>query len=318
MGAIVGGFASTHALTFMEPSEWDEFRGRIAAAYERRYGIPPKPLPEVVDAIAAESDEANEARYRRIRDAISRLRSEIAALAPDVIVLVGDDQNENFPEGQVLPQIAIFTGDDYELGGRAEGVRVSSSPGLASAILRRAVEDGFDVAFVPSLIDGKLSSHAHYQIIQHVIGNTSAAIIPVFVNALHQPAPSPARCVSLGESIAKAVQAWPEDTRVAVIGSGGLSHFTSGYPWKDYTGGYAFGSISVDFDRRIVDQMGRGDLGSLRRLTSQDLLDHGNIEFRSWLTVLGTLPGGRIETVYEPFHRGLMGMAVGTWTGGAA
>jgi hypothetical protein len=316
MGTIVAGLASTHALTFMAPSEWDEFRERIAKAYERRYGEPPVPLPEVSSAVEAETLSANEERYQHILDGISDLKARLARLRPDVIIIVGDDQNENFPEGSVLPQIAIFTGADYTLGGRPENGlrRVSSHPRLAQAMVKQAVEDGFDVAFVPGFADGKLTSHAHYQIIQHVIGETEAAIVPVFVNALHQPAPSPARCLALGESLAEAVRQWPEATRVVLVASGGLSHFTSGYPWKDYDGPFRFGSISSDFDRRVVAQLKVGDVAALKALTSQDLLDHGNIELRSWLTLLGAIgPVPATRVVYEPFHRGIMGMAVGAW-----
>lgn len=316
MGTIVAGLASTHALTFMAPTEWDEFRDRIAKAYERRYGEPPVPLPEVRSAVESETQSANEERYQHILDGISDLKARLDRLRPDVIVIVGDDQNENFPEGSVLPQIAIFTGADYTLGGRPENAlrRVRSHPSMASAMVRQTVEDGFDVAFVPGFTDGKLTSHAHYQIIQHVIGDTNAAIVPVFVNALHQPAPSPARCMALGESLAEAVRQWPEDLRVVMVASGGLSHFTSGYPWKDYHGPFRFGSISSDFDRRVIAQLEAGDLAGLRELTSQDLLDHGNIELRSWLTVVGALgPVPVTRVVYEPFHRGIMGMAVGAW-----
>lgn len=318
MATIVAGFASTHALTFLEPGEWDGFRARIAAAYERRYGRPPSPRPEVLAAVESETLEANEHRYRAIRDGVKDLSERIARVRPDVVILVGDDQNENFPEDGVLPQLAVFTGDGYRLGGRAadRSRTVRSHPGAAAAILERGVEDGFDLAVVPAFAGGMLSSHAHYQIIEHVAGALDTAMVPVFVNALHQPAPSPARCVSFGESLARAVAGWPEAARVVVIASGGLSHFTSGYPWKHYAGPHSFGSISVDFDRRVVDRLRAGDLAALRGLTSQDLLDHGDIELRSWLVLLGALgPVPARTLVYEPFYRGLMGMAVAGWDG---
>ncbi|MPZ24970.1 MAG: extradiol ring-cleavage dioxygenase [Micromonosporaceae bacterium] len=318
MGTIVAGFASTHALTFLEPGEWDDFRARIAAAYERRYGQPPSPRPEVLAAIESETLEANAHRYKAIRDGVKDLGERIAQARPDVVLLVGDDQNENFPEDRVLPQIAVFTGDAYTLGGRAanRSRTVRSHAAVASAILAQGVGDGFDVATVPAFAEGALSSHAHYQIVEHVIGALEVAAVPVFVNALHQPAPSPARCVAFGESLARAVAGWPEPARVVVIASGGLSHFTSGYPWKHYTGPHSFGSISVDFDRWVIDRLRAGDLAALRGLTSQDLLDHGDIELRSWLVLLGAL--GPVPTrtlVYEPFYRGLMGMAVAGWDG---
>lgn len=318
MGTIVAGFASSHALTFLDPGEWDDFRARIAAAYQRRYGQPPAPRPEVLAAIESETLAANQHRYQAIRAGVRDLGERIAQARPDLVVLVGDDQNENFPEDRVVPQLAVFTGEGYTLGGRAANRdrSVRSHPAAATAIVERAVEDGFDVAMVPGFTDRTLSSHAHYQIAEHVLGGLAVAVVPVFVNALHQPAPSPARCVSFGESLARAVAGWPEPARVVVVASGGLSHFTSGYPWKHYTGPHSFGSISVEFDRWVTDRLRAGDLTALRGLTSRDLLDHGDIELRSWLVLLGALgPVPASTLVYEPFYRGLMGMAVASWDG---
>ena len=57
---------------------------------------------------------------------------------------------------------------------------------------------------------------------------------------------------------------------------------------------------------------GRG--GSLAQLTSDDLLEHGNVELRSWITVLGAVGDTRPEMLcYEPFYSALMGMGVAYW-----
>ena len=107
----------------------------------------------------------------------------------------------------------------------------------------------------------------------------------------------------------------PAAARVAVVASGGLSHFTAGYPWKAYRGPFHYGAISVDFDGKLIRAMTRGEGARLAsELTSDDLLDHGDIEFRCWLVVLGMVSETPAEILaYEPFYRAIMAMGVGRW-----
>ena len=63
MGRIVGGLASSHAYTFLEPTEWETRRQFTRSNYARRYGVEPAERPEVV----GETFDANEHRFGRIR-----------------------------------------------------------------------------------------------------------------------------------------------------------------------------------------------------------------------------------------------------------
>jgi aromatic ring-opening dioxygenase LigB subunit len=104
---------------------------------------------------------------------------------------------------------------------------------------------------------------------------------------------------------------------LALCASGGLSHFTAGYPWKRYQGPFGYGAISEDFDRRAIAWMERGEGERLAELSGAELLAHGNIELRSWIALLGAL--GPVRTrfaVYEPFFRAVMGMGVASWPSG--
>jgi aromatic ring-opening dioxygenase LigB subunit len=106
----------------------------------------------------------------------------------------------------------------------------------------------------------------------------------------------------------------PAAERVAIYASGGLSHFTGGYPWRHYTGSFGYGAISEEFDRAALDWMSAGRGDKLADLTSKDLLDHGDIEMRSWIVLVGAM-GQRPARVlaYEPLYSGNMGMAVAFW-----
>jgi hypothetical protein len=317
MAELVAGLATSHAFTFIEPSRWDEFREKNRASYARRYGAPPAAHP----GVEQESLQANERRYERIRARLDGLRRALVERDVSALVLVGDDQDENFSDA-ILPQIAVYVGPDFQLVNRLSGARrpYPAHSALARAIVERGVADGFDIASLGSFPNRELLSHAHAQVLEAFAGESPVPVVLVFVNAIHHPSVEPARCYALGQMIARAVTAFEAGEgapteRVAICGSGGLSHFTAGYPWRHYSGPYQYGSISEEFDRDCIELMraGRGD--KLAELSSGDLLQNGDIEMRAWITVLGAVgPTPADDVVYEPFYRGLMAMSVASWS----
>ena len=315
MGKIVAGMATSHAFTFVEPDGWDEFRARNRESLLRRMGMAPPPNPRIEMETLAE----NERRYARVREAHEALRSQLADEKPDALIVIGDDQNENFTA--MLPQIAIFVGapgKSLRLGGHfAKGNReYAVHRELAQSLCIRGVEEGFDIAAITEFNPEELKSHAHVQILEAFASSEGIPVVLIFVNAIHVPAIEPGRCFALGQMIARAIAGRPALERVAICASGGLSHFTAGYPWKAYTGAYTYGDISEDFDRHAIRLMLAGEGEQLSKLSSADLMSHGDIEMRAWITLLGAM--GAIPPrlmVYEPFYRAVTGMAVASWSG---
>jgi hypothetical protein len=184
MGKIIAGMALSHAFALLEPDRWDDLRELNRQGYQRRYGEEPPNHPK----IAEETLEGNRQRYQRISSGIEFLRQSIATKKPDAVIVIGDDQNENFRD-QDLPQLALYTGD----------------------------------------------------------------------------------------KIGSIIRENREPLRVMLCASGGLSHFTGGYPWKTYRRPYSYGGINEEFDREILDWMTHGDGQKLARLTlaSWLLASHG-------------------------------------------
>jgi aromatic ring-opening dioxygenase LigB subunit len=79
------------------------------------------------------------------------------------------------------------------------------------------------------------------------------------------------------------------DKRIAIYAFGGLSHFTAGYPWRFYRGPFGYGCISEDFDRKVLQWIADGKANMLAELSSAELLDHGEIELRSWIVLAGAV-----------------------------
>ncbi len=313
MSSIVAAALSSHAYTFQPPGTWDARRAATRKNYNRRYGREAPEFPN--DQIESLNDA--ETRYRRISDGLAGVRERLNALEPDVLIVIGDDQDENYREDN-LPQIALFTGSTFAVTDPKTGsvARCESDPGLARHILTYGVESGFDIASSASFVDDRLMSHAHCEPILYLKSAGRYRVLPVFVNGIHVPAPTPRRCYEFGQMLRRAIDQAPGEKRVALYASGGMSHYSAGFPWMHYSGPNTIGSVSADFDRRVLAAIRSGDGASTAELTSRELLDNGDVEMRQTIVLAGVMGNAKPAFLeYEPFHRGIMGMAVGFWEG---
>jgi len=312
MAKIVASMASSHAFALEDPAGWDAGRQRNREMYARRYGVEPPEQPQV----AEETDQDLQTRYARIRDGFAFLRRKLDEVKPEALIFIGDDQNENFKEDNI-PQVAIYLGDDFVArprGSNTEPTRYACAPKLAEAILTESVESDIDMSSVRVLPDNVLLAHAFGPVLRIVDPEAKIPVIPLFVNAIHLPAPAAERCYVYGEAIRRAVAGFNGVDRVAVYASGGLSHFTGGYPWRHYAGTFSYGAISEDYDRWLLIKMAAGENHDLAGISSEDIIANGEIELRSWITMFGAIGDARPELLtYEPFYRGLMGQAVACW-----
>src|SRR5512147_2704792 len=89
---IVGAFATSHAYTFQEPETWDVRRARSKANVAKKAGRLADDTPQA----QAETLEDNRERYARIRAAHESIRTRLAAIKADAVILIGDDQTENY------------------------------------------------------------------------------------------------------------------------------------------------------------------------------------------------------------------------------
>jgi hypothetical protein len=309
MASIIAGMASSHAYALLNPDDWDARREVSRQRYADKYGSPPLENP----GVARESPALSSARYATtIGGAFTRLQREFDSIAPDALVIIGDDQGENYTD--TIPQFAVYTGESvtsYDVeSGESTDYRCDST--LATALLNGLVGQGFDVTASRSFAGNRLISHAHAQILSLL--RPSVPVVLLFVNAIHVPAPSPGRCYELGNAVRTCLEGLPGNDRLVLYASGGLSHFSAGYPYAEYGGPLSVGDICEDFDRQVVSWMRDGEGARLKTLSSRDLLENGEIELRQWTVLLGALREARPQVLaYEVMPRGLMGMGVGLW-----
>ena len=278
------------------------------------------PLPGIEDELAP---EVWEAKFDRAQQAIDVLAKRLAACDPDVVVVVGDDQQELFGKTG-NPAIGLFLGEElWDLplseerrarmpadirpaqwaahAGTPDAYPVATA--RSAALAESLTGAGFDVTVLSEQPEGRSLGHAFTFVRRRLGLSSSTPIVPVFLNTYYPPnVPSPARAFHLGEAIAEAVAGWPGAERVAVVASGGLSHFV----------------VLEELDRAVLDALARHDGEALGQIPRK-LLRTGTSEILNWIAAGGALGGLSFELVdYVPGYRSPAGtgcgMAFAAWS----
>src|SRR5262244_2108646 len=211
---------------------------------------------------------------------------------PDVIIFMGSDHVETFSV-TCIPTFAIIAGSRAiaKFAGREYSLPVHRE--MAEDLLNKlVVEHNFDVAYSE---DAELG-HAFAVPFEHVIGTRDIPVVPFFTNVYVPPLPTPRRCAALGAAIADIVERRKE--RVAIIASGGMSHFPG---TKKYL------TPEFDFDRWLVSQFEVGNTDALLHMTGSQLDEVGNTEMLNWAVMFGAIGAKEGELIdYIPtWHHGL-------------
>ena len=222
--------------------------------------------------------------------AMRLLGKDLDEAKPDVALVIGNDHMETFFLTSV-PTFAILAGERSRAEFARKNYDLPIHQGFAEDLLDKLVNAGFDMAYSQDAVLG----HAFAAVYEWVIEDRKIPVVPIFVNAYLPPLPTPRRCAELGKVIAKVIADRPE--RVAIIASGGMSHFpgTWKYPKPDFA-----------FDYWAIAQMEKGNHEALLSLTSEQLDLVGNTEMLSWMILfgaMGNLPGELLT--YQPtWHHG--------------
>jgi Catalytic LigB subunit of aromatic ring-opening dioxygenase len=138
--------------------------------------------------------------------------------------------------------------------------------------------------------------HAYGFVVKRLFRERRIPIIPVLLNTYYPPnVPSARRVLAMGRALADALKAAPQDLRVAVVASGGLSHFV----------------VDEELDRRILGAFAEGDFETLAA-TPREALNSGSSEILNWIMTAGVMGKNRLAwQTYEPLYRTPAGTGVG-------
>jgi aromatic ring-opening dioxygenase catalytic subunit (LigB family) len=284
MATIAGCFAMSHAPQLMlPPDQWNLLNTRSW-----------DPLPERPELLSLTLDRKRE-QWDACHAAIGRLRDRIAELKPDTVIMVGDDQHENFIDDG-MPPFAIYMGAEVEASTSLRYLKEPYSENracyrvdaaLSRYLVEQLMEEGFDPAYLTQTrFEGGLG-HAFGRPLKFLIPSAEPAIVPVMVNTYHPPAPSPRRCVQFGQALARVIEGFPEDRRVVVVASGGLSHT----------------KIVEELDAGFLRALRESDLDYMAAMPPDELVQ-GTSEIRNWIVVASAAAGRTFELeYYVPLYR---------------
>lgn len=252
-------------------------------------------------------ERADEGQRVAVEQAYVDVRDRIDALRPDAVIAVSVEHFTNFHLGN-LPAFAIATGDSYlgpvtrEMGSFLD-VEQHQYPGQAE-LGRHLYEFALDSEFDPSLVEGGLDFDENFCVpFKHIDPQSRFPMVPIIVNGVNPPWPSPKRCYDFGRMLQRAVEAQSIVERVVVVGTGGLSHWV-GLPES--------GQINEAFDRDFLERFESGDPERLTDYTREEIDEAGNgaHEIRTWLVAAGAAGTGFDVLVYEPVPAWLTGTSV--------
>jgi protocatechuate 4,5-dioxygenase, beta chain len=266
-------------------------------------GIATSHVPAIGNAIA--KDLRDDPYWKPFFDGYTPVQNWLREEAPDVAVVIYNDHGLNFFLDK-MPTFAVAAADQYT--NEDEGWGLEPQPPFKGDadfswhIINSLLGDEFDLTTCQELrVD-----HAFVIPMQLLFGPDRAATvktIPVCINTVQHPMPSPSRCYALGRSLGHAIESYPDDLKVVVIGTGGLSHQLDGE---------RAGFINKEFDllcmNRIVD-----DPQQLARYSTKDLIrlaGSQGAEFVMWLAMRGTLTG-RVRKLHSNYHVPISNTAAG-------
>lgn len=216
---------------------------------------------------------------------------------PDVIVYVYNDHVTSFFFDH-YSAFALGIGGEYHVADEGGGVRdlppVAGNPQFARHLGMSLCADEFDMAF----FQDKPLDHGFFSpmsaLLDHDASGWPTTVVPLQVGVLQFPIPGARRCYKLGQALRRAIDSYPEDLRVAVMATGGLSHQVHGE---------RAGFNNVPWDHQFMDAI-TNDPEALAQMTHAELAEQGGLEGAEvimWLIMRGAL-AGNVKKVHSGYY----------------
>jgi len=318
MAKIVLGLGTSHSPQLsVRAKEWSLMREKDERDPRMDYeGLLKRAKPGI-------DQEITEGKMRERDDtclkAIGVLGRMLQEARPDVVVIFGDDQHEQFHDDN-MPTFAIYHGKSIpvvkhsgrnnspwkaaeERGWAETAEHYPAGSELAEHLIKALAEDEFDVTRCNRLREEIGVGHAFSFLYRRILPGSTLPMVPVMVNTYYPPnQPTPKRCYALGQTVRKAIESWNGSSRVAVIASGGLSHTI----------------IDEELDQMTIKALTTRDKEGLYRLPREKLRG-GTSEILNWVALAGVMEQSPMQLIdYVPTYRSPAGtgcgMAFASWT----
>jgi protocatechuate 4,5-dioxygenase, beta chain len=257
-------------------------------------GIATTHVPAIGNAIARGSQ--GEPYWKPFFDGFKVAHTWLNANRPDAVVVIYNDHGLNFFLDK-LPTFAVGAAIEYRHADEGWGLPISrpfaGDPALSWHIIESLVADEFDVTSCQEM----LVDHAFtipIALLWPGADQRPIRTIPIEINTVQHPLPSPARCFKFGQAIGRAIDSYARDMKVLVVGSGGLSHQLDGT---------RAGFINKDFDLMCLEKLVLQPEALTHIAIPQlvELAGSQGVELLNWIAMRGALTG-RVSQVHSNYH----------------
>ena len=245
-------------------------------------GIATSHTPSI--AFAVDTQKANDPVWKPIFEGFAPVRAWLEEKKPDVLFYVYNDHVTSFFFDH-YSNFALGFSESFAVADEGGGPRplppIKGHPALAKHIANGLVADEFDLSY----FQAKGLDHGVFSPLSIMLPHENGwptAIVPLQVGVLEFPIPTARRCFALGRSLRNAILSYPEDIKVAIVGSGGLSHQVSGE---------RAGFNNTDWDMEFLELLEKNP-EKLTELSIAEYAKRGGIEGAEivmWLVMRGAL-----------------------------
>ena len=267
-------------------------------------GILTSHVPAIGGAIAR--GEQDSPYWKPFFDGFQPVHRWLKHAKPDVAVVFYNDHGLNFFLDK-MPTFAVGAANEYRNADEGWGLPVmrpmAGAQDLSWHIIEHLVGAEFDITTCQEM----LIDHAAvvpFQLAWPDVTAWPVRIVPIAINTVQHPLPSPKRCLALGRAVGAAIASWPGAEKVVIFGTGGLSHQLDGE---------RAGFINADYDRFCLDHIGP---------QPERLIDHSpheiialagsqGIEILNWIAARGAL-GEDVRELSRNYHIPISNTAAAT------
>jgi protocatechuate 4,5-dioxygenase beta chain len=259
------------------------------------WGLATSHVPSI--GAAMDRGKTEDPYWKPLFDGYRPAREWMAQHTPDVAIVIYND-HANGVDLDFVPTFGLGTADRYRVADEGFGRRpvpdVVGHPELSLHLLESLMDDGFDLTVFQELeVDHGLT--VPLSIYCPDPGEAwPCPVVPVMVNVIQYPQPTAARCYALGQAIGRALATFDPATKVAIFGTGGMSH--------QLAGGRA-GFINPGFDAMFLEAI-QTDPEKLAALSREDYIREAGsegIELIMWLIMRGAM-NDQIRRVHSTYH----------------
>jgi protocatechuate 4,5-dioxygenase, beta chain len=268
-------------------------------------GLTTSHIPAIGGAVPREDSLRDDPYWKPFFGGYDKAREWLAAQNPDVAVVIYNDHGLNFFLDK-LPAFAIGAAPEYRNADEGWGIPTippfHGDPEFSWHIINSVAAEEFDLTTCQEmLVDHGFTVPMSLFWKGNAYGDVKT--IPVCINTVQHPLPSPARCYKFGQAIGRAIASYPRDLKVVILGTGGMSHQLDGE---------RAGFINKKFDLMCMEKI-VNEPQELARMSMHDLVNEAGAqgaEFILWLTMRGAL-AGKVTKIHSNYHVAISNTATG-------